>query len=81
MMMIAPNSSARKGGKERGEMKGSTEELEGKSRGILTKGELQPSQQHGAPCVKGFERGLGTRGLSRTVYILFLLKKHINALG
>ena len=46
--MIAPNSRARKGGMEREEVNADW---------------VQPSQQHVAPCVKGVERGLGTRGL------------------
>ena len=35
MMMIAPNSHARKGGKDKGELKGSMDEFEGRGRGIL----------------------------------------------
>ena len=33
-------------------------------------GMVQPSQQHVAPCVEGFEWGLGTRGL-RTVAVFW----------
>ena len=36
MMMIVPNSRARKGRKERGEVMGSMEELEGSRMGMLT---------------------------------------------
>ena len=39
MMMIVPNSRARKGGKESGEVKGSMEEFEGRKRGMPTTGE------------------------------------------
>ena len=39
MMMITPNSRAIKGGKERGEVKGSMEEFDGRRRGMLTTGE------------------------------------------
>ena len=45
-----------KGGKWRESM----EEFEGNDD---YRGMVQPSQQHVAPCVKGVERGLGTRGL------------------
>ena len=55
-MMIASNSRARKGGKERGSM----EEFEGNGD---YDGMVQPSQQHVAPCVNGVEWGLGTRDL------------------
>jgi len=51
--MIDPNSSARKGGKERGEVKG----------GMDYGGMVQHSQQHVAPCLKGVRWELGTRGL------------------
>ena len=60
MMIIAPNSRARKGEKERGEYGGIWEEEERNA----DYGEMmQPSQQHVAPCVKGVEWGWGTRGL------------------
>ena len=49
MMMIAPNSCARKGGKEREEVKGSMEEFE---ENADYGGTVQPSQQHVAPCVE-----------------------------
>ena len=39
MMMIGPNSRARKGGKESGEVNGSMEEFEWRKRGMLTTGE------------------------------------------
>ena len=57
-MIIAPNSRAHKGKKERGEVKGNMEEFVGRRRGMV-----QHSQQHVAPCVKGIEYGLDTRGL------------------
>ena len=63
-MMITLNSHARKGGKERGEVKeeygGIWEEEEGKSD---YEGMVQPSQQHVTPCVKGIGWELNTRGL------------------
>ena len=39
MMIIAPNSRAHKGEKERGEVKGNMKEFEGRRRGMLTTGE------------------------------------------
>ena len=66
MVMVALNSRARKGGKDRGEVnEGSMEKFEGKTTdgnadyGVM----VQPSQQHVAPYVKGVEWGLGTRSL------------------
>ena len=56
MMIIAPNSHARKEGKERGEVKGKyrknwrEDEVNADYGGMV-----QPSQQHVAPCVKGAE--------------------------
>ena len=63
-MGIAPNARARKGGKERGEVKRecgiiSVEE----ERSVDYRGMVQPSEQHFAPCVKVVELGLGTSGL------------------
>jgi len=54
MMIIAPNSRAHKGKKERGEVKGEYgevcgEEDEGNSD---YRGMVQPSQQHAVQCVK-----------------------------
>ena len=43
--VVCPNSRARKGGKDRGEVKGGC--------GGVCGEEVQPSQQHVAPCVKG----------------------------
>ena len=48
MMMIAPNSRARKG--RTGEAGGSMEEYDGRRKGMLTHAE-----QHVAPCVNGIE--------------------------
>ena len=65
-MMIAPNSRARKGEKERREVKkGSMEEFEGmQEQGNAENGGMvQPSQQHVAPSVKEVEWRLGTRCL------------------
>ena len=61
MMMIAPNSLARNGVKERGEVKGEyggicVEEEANADYG----GMVQSRQQHVAPCVKGVEWGAGT---------------------
>jgi len=44
---------------------GSKEEFEGRRRGMV-----QPSQQHVAPCVKGAEWVLGTRGLGLMAAVL-----------
>ena len=56
MMIIAPNSRAHKGKKERGDVK---EEYEGvcgeEERNADYGGMVQPSQQHVAPCVKVVE--------------------------
>ena len=50
MMMIAPNSRARKGGKEREEVKGEYGRIWGEEDGIAVYGWMvQPSQQHFAP--------------------------------
>ena len=38
-------------------------EFEGRRRGILATGMVQPRWQHIAPCEKGVEWGLGTRNL------------------
>ena len=56
--MIASNSRARKGGKNRGKVKRELEE-----RNADYGGRMQPSKQHIALCVKKVEWGLGTRGL------------------
>ena len=64
MMMIAPNSRARKERKDRGEMKGEYGRISGEEKGNTDYGGMMPpSQQHVAPCVKWIEWGLGTRGL------------------
>ena len=59
MMIIAPNSRAHKGKKERGEVKGeyggACEEEEGNAD---YGGMVQPSQQHVAPCAKVVEGDL-----------------------
>ena len=52
--MIDPNSRVRNGG--RMDVKGSMEEFEGRSRGILTTEIVELSQQQVAPCVKWVER-------------------------
>ena len=59
MRKIAPNSRARKEGKERGR-RGNDEEYQGKRTGMLTTGNGEPSQQHVALCVKMAEWGFGT---------------------
>ena len=62
--MIAPNSRARKGGKERVEVKGEyggTWEKE--ERNADNEGMVHTSQQYVAPRVKGVEWGLDTRCL------------------
>ena len=49
---------------KRGEVKGEYEGIRGEEEGNLDYGEMvQPSQQYVAPCVKGFEWELNTRGL------------------
>ena len=61
------NSGSHKGRK----VKGSIEEFEGRRRGNADHmGMVQPSQQHVAPCVKGVEWGLGTRGLRMMAAVL-----------
>ena len=56
MMMIAPNSRARKEEKERGEVKGELGGICGGEEGNADYGGMvQPSQQHDAPCVKVVE--------------------------
>ena len=65
MMMIAPNSRARKERKDRGEMKGEYGRISGEEKGNTDYGGMMPpSQQHVAPCVKWVEWRLGTRGLT-----------------
>ena len=59
-MMIAPNSRARKGDKEKGEYGGIWEDEEWNAD---CGGMVQLSQQHIAPRVKGVEWGLGRRSL------------------
>ena len=62
--MIAPNSYARKEGKEMEELKGVYGGIWGEEEGNADyRGMVQPSQQRVAPCVKGIEWGFGTRGL------------------
>ena len=54
MMMIALNSRARKGGKERGEVEEEYGGIRGEEEGHADCGGMvQPSQQHFVPCVKG----------------------------
>ena len=56
MMIIAPNSSAHKGEKERGEVKEEYGGIWGEEDGNADYGGMvQPSQQHVAPCVKVVE--------------------------
>ena len=63
--MIAPNSRARKAGKERGEVKREYGGVYGEEEENADyEGMVQPSQQHVAPCVKVVEWGFGTRGLT-----------------
>ena len=66
-MMITLNSRARKGRKQRREVKGQyiygriwAQEEEGNTD---YRGMVQPSQQHVVPCIKGVEWSLGMRGL------------------
>ena len=64
MMIIAPNSRAHKGNKERGrgevkrEYGGVSREEEGNADYV---GMVQPSQQHVAPCIKVVEWEFGMR--------------------
>ena len=54
--MIAPYSRARKGGKERGEVKGEYGRIWRAEDGNADYGGMvQPIQQYVAPCVKGIE--------------------------
>ena len=64
MMMIASNSRASKGGKERTEVKTKYGTIWGEKEGNADYGVMvKPSQQHIAPRVKEVEWGLGTIGL------------------
>ena len=74
-MMIAPHSRARKGGKEREEVKGEYKRIWGEEEGNADYGGMvQPSQQHVAPCVKGVWVGIGHERFLVAVYnILFEL--------
>ena len=64
MMMIAPNSRAHKGKKERGEVKREYGGVCGEEEGNADYGGMvQPSQQHVAARAKIVEWGFGTRGL------------------
>ena len=64
MTMFSPNSRARKGEKERGEVKEEYDGISREEKGNADYGEMvKPSQQHVPPCVKGVEWGLDTRGL------------------
>ena len=64
MMIIAPNSRAHKGKKERGEVKGECGEVCGEEEENADYGGmLQPSQQPVALCVKVFDWKFGTKGL------------------
>ena len=64
MMIIAPNSCAHKGEKEKGKVKGEYGRVRGEAEGNADYGGMvQPSQQHFAPCVKVVEWGFSTRGL------------------
>ena len=52
------------GEKESGEVKGEYGGIWGQDEGNADYGGIvQPSQKHVAPCIKGVEWGLGTRGL------------------
>jgi len=56
MKIIAPNSRAHKGKKERGDVKGEYGGVCGEEEGNADYGGMvQPSQQHVAPFVKGVE--------------------------
>ena len=63
MMMIAPNSRARKIGKEWREMSGFCGRKWGEEGNANHGRMVQLSEQHFASCVKGVRWGLGTRGL------------------
>ena len=67
-MIIAPNSRAHKGEKEKGEVKGEyggiSREEEGNSD---YEGMVKSSPQHDAPCVKLVTWGFCTRGLGMLV--------------
>ena len=67
-MIIAPNSRAHKGKKERGEVKGDYGGVCGEEEGNADYGGVvQPSQQHVAPWVKLFKWEFATRGLGMLV--------------
>ena len=56
MMIIAPNSRAHKGEKQRGEVKGEYGGIWGEEEGNADYGGVvQPSQQHVSSCVKGVD--------------------------
>ena len=64
MMIIALNSRALKQGQERREVKEEYGSISEEKKGNTDYGEMvQLSQQYVAPCVKGVEWTLGTRGL------------------
>ena len=68
-MMIARNSRARKGGKERGGGGREYGRIWGEEEGISDYGVMvQTSQKHVAPCVKGVEWGLGRRAAIGTPF-------------
>ena len=52
MMTIAPNTRARKGGKDRGEVKVEYGGIVGEEGNADYGGMVQPSQKHVAPCVR-----------------------------
>ena len=63
-MIIAPNSRAHKGKKERGKVKGKYGGVCGEMEGNADYGGMvQLSQQHVAQCVKVVQWGFDTRGL------------------
>ena len=63
-MMIAPYSRARKGEKERGEVKGEYGRIWGEEKGNSDYGGwCNPVSNMLHQCVEGVEWGLGTRGL------------------
>ena len=65
MTIIAPNSHAHKGKKERVEVKGEHGGVCVKEEGNADYGGMmQTSQQHVAPCVQMVKWGFGTRGPS-----------------
>ena len=77
MMIIASNSRAHEGKKERGEVKGEYGGVWGEKEGNADYGGMvQPSQQHVASCVNVVEWGFGTRGslISININILSVVR-------